>query len=244
MLCSRCYQPNDCKHFLIFLEGADLLQYGVRHALVDNGAKDPERHTQWIWDLQYFITIGGLTFPWGLPLLLIKYGSIISGAMKFADHLDKQAEERFDNGTIKETAFDDVGKPVTFFEKVLKARNANAEDFEKYHVGSTTSTNIFAGSETTSIALCSIIYHSLKSTHIWKRLREELNEAILNGSVTHPITLDQAQNLRYFQCVIKEALRVHPSIGLPMWRLIPQGGLEIGGTCFPESVSGKPRIDK
>ena len=242
-LCPRCYQPNDRKCFIILLDGVDLLQYGVRHGLVDNGARDPDKHMQWLWDLQYFMTLGGLTFPWGLPLLLLRYGSIFSGAMKFVDRLDKQAEEKFDNGTVKETALDD-GRPVTFFEKVLKARNANAEDFEKYHIGSSTNANMLAGSDTTSIALSSIMYHSLKSTHVWKRLREELNEAISNGSVTQPITFEQAQNLHYFQCVLKEALRVHPSIGLPMWRLIPQGGMEIGGTFFPESVRYKPSPGK
>ena len=37
----------------------------------------------------------------------------------------------------------------------------------------------------------------------------------------------------YLQAVIKEAMRLHPATGLPLWRVVPDGGAEISGQYFP-----------
>ena len=37
----------------------------------------------------------------------------------------------------------------------------------------------------------------------------------------------------YFQAVIKEAMRLHPATGLPLWRVVPEGGATISGRYFP-----------
>jgi cytochrome P450 len=40
----------------------------------------------------------------------------------------------------------------------------------------------------------------------------------------------------YLQAVMKEALRVHPATGYPMFRVVPQGGEVLAGQFFPEGV--------
>jgi cytochrome P450 len=53
-------------------------------------------------------------------------------------------------------------------------------------------------------------------------------------------TFEQAQQLPYLQMVIKEALRIHTAVGLPMWREVTGDGLDIDGIYFPPGVSMKP----
>lgn len=41
----------------------------------------------------------------------------------------------------------------------------------------------------------------------------------------------------YLQACIKEGLRMHPATGLPLARVVPNGGTTICGRYFPEGVS-------
>lgn len=47
------------------------------------------------------------------------------------------------------------------------------------------------------------------------------------------VTFKGSQNLPYLQAVIKEALRMHPAIGLPLWRVAPEGGAVVCDQLFP-----------
>lgn len=47
------------------------------------------------------------------------------------------------------------------------------------------------------------------------------------------LTFQEAQKLPYLQACIKEGLRVHPATGLPLVRVVPDGGATISGRYFP-----------
>ena len=70
-----------------------------------------------------------------------------------------------------------------------------------------------------------------------KKLREELDRAAKEGTISDPINFKQAQDLPYLQAVIKEGLRIHPATGFTMPRIVPEGGKEIMGRYFPGGVS-------
>ncbi|KIX04753.1 uncharacterized protein Z518_05623 [Rhinocladiella mackenziei CBS 650.93] len=78
------------------------------------------------------------------------------------------------------------------------------------------------------------MYYLLKEPHTFAKLRAEIFDAMASGEVSNPITFDQAQKLPYLQAAIKEGMRLHPATGLPMWRVVPKGGVMILGTFFPE----------
>ena len=40
----------------------------------------------------------------------------------------------------------------------------------------------------------------------------------------------------YLQAVMKEAMRMHPAVGISMPRYVPSGGAEIGGRYYPEGT--------
>ena len=92
----------------------------------------------------------------------------------------------------------------------------------------------FAGADTTAISLRSILYYLMRSPNTYARLVAEIDEATAAGTLSDPITYGEAIKLPYLNAVIKEAMRMHPGVGLTLPREIPAGGAEISGFYFPE----------
>ncbi|KAK0257084.1 hypothetical protein LTS09_007989 [Friedmanniomyces endolithicus] len=96
--------------------------------------------------------------------------------------------------------------------------------------------NIFAGSDTTAASLRAIFYYLCRNKEAQKKLLAEIDEADRKGELSDPVTFAESQNLRYFQAVIKEALRMHPAVGLLLERLVPAGGAEVAGIHLTEGT--------
>ena len=99
-----------------------------------------------------------------------------------------------------------------------------------------TSGNIFAGSDTTAASLRAIFYYLCRNQKAHQTLLDEIDEADRRGDLSDPVTFAEAQNLKYFQAVIKEALRMHPAVGMLLERKVPKGGAEVGGVWLPEGT--------
>lgn len=82
---------------------------------------------------------------------------------------------------------------------------------------------MFAGSDTTGITLRAIIYYVLKNPSVHRKLQQELDAADL----PLPVTYKAAQTLPYLVAVIEEAIRMHPAVGLPLERIVPNQGLTL-----------------
>ncbi|KAL8823490.1 MAG: hypothetical protein Q9191_005804, partial [Dirinaria sp. TL-2023a] len=93
--------------------------------------------------------------------------------------------------------------------------------------------SIGGGSDTTAITIGAVIYNLVRTPSALYALRQELDERKRMGKLSYPITLREAQECPYLQAVIKETMRVHPGVGLPMPRVIPIGGLTLAGRYFP-----------
>ena len=62
----------------------------------------------------------------------------------------------------------------------------------------------------------------------------EIDAADKEGLLSSPIKYSETTNkLPYISACIKEAFRVHPSVGLSMQRHSPQGGIELAGKYIP-----------
>lgn len=89
--------------------------------------------------------------------------------------------------------------------------------------------NIFAGSDTTAASLRAIFYYLCRTPSTYTKVLAELDKAAQEGKLSDPVTFAEAQELKYFQAVVKEALRMHPAVGLLLERVVPRGGAEVGG---------------
>jgi cytochrome P450 len=96
------------------------------------------------------------------------------------------------------------------------------------------STNVFAGSDTTAIALRAIIYLLLRNPSKLQKLLEQIDTADAAGLLSNPVSYKETQtHLPYLNAVTKEAMRMHPSVGLLLERHVPAGGVTICGHHIP-----------
>lgn len=85
-----------------------------------------------------------------------------------------------------------------------------------------------AGSDTTAIALSSIMYHLMRHPSARAALKAEVAAAGLGT----PVPYADAARLPYLDAVVKEAMRLHPSVGMSLPREVPHGGHELAGAWF------------
>jgi cytochrome P450 len=124
-----------------------------------------------------------------------------------------------------------------FLCKFITAHDRDPSSFTLTHLLFGCVQNIFAGSDTTAIALSSIISHLTRNPACLAKLRGETNAVATEGTISEPITFAQSQSLPYLQAVIKEALRINPAVGLPLVRMVPAGGAVLCGEFSPQGVS-------
>ncbi|KUI52982.1 Pisatin demethylase [Cytospora mali] len=115
---------------------------------------------------------------------------------------------------------------------------ANNPSLPPWCVTAWTFSNVIAGSDSTAIIMKTVWYNLLAYPETLHRLRAELLEADrVNGGLAKPFpSWKDVCDLPYLDAVIQEGLRMHPPFCLPLERVVPKGGLVIGGTFFPEGT--------
>ena len=91
----------------------------------------------------------------------------------------------------------------------------------------------FAGSDTTAIAMRACFYFLMKHPVTYKQLQATLDEALAAGQLSTPVRFAEAQKIPLLCATIKEAMRLHPAVGLQLPRVVPAGGLTIAGSYIP-----------
>lgn len=122
-----------------------------------------------------------------------------------------------------ETAASTSASRRDFLTRFLEAKNEYPRVVDDAQVFSYTVSNMNAGSDTTAISLRAILYYTMKHLRVMQKLRQELNEAHETGQISNPVSWKQSQELPYLDAVIKEALRLHPAVGLLLERIVPDG---------------------
>ncbi|KAL6706195.1 hypothetical protein ACN47E_005930 [Coniothyrium glycines] len=94
---------------------------------------------------------------------------------------------------------------------------------------------MFAGSDTTAVAFRTTFYHLMKNPEKLAKAQAEIDAAFAAGSLSSPIKYSETTTkLPYICASIKEAMRMHPSVGLSMQRHAPDEGIELSGKFIPK----------
>lgn len=131
--------------------------------------------------------------------------------------------------------------PMDFLTKFFGKHAADPQTFTMTHVLAGCASNVVAGSDTTATSLAGIVYLLLKNPGCLGRLKEEIGQ-IRRGSDHGRISWTESQAMPYLQAVVKEALRLHTAVALPMERVVPLGGAVIGNHYFPPGVCCPPSV--
>ncbi|KAH7112487.1 cytochrome P450 [Dendryphion nanum] len=93
---------------------------------------------------------------------------------------------------------------------------------------------MFAGSDTTAVAFRTTFYHLMRNPEALAKAHAEIDAAIAVGSLSSPIKYSETTTkLPFVSASIKEAMRLHPSVGLNMQRHAPVEGIELAGKHIP-----------
>jgi cytochrome P450 len=82
----------------------------------------------------------------------------------------------------------------------------------------------FAGSDATTIAMRAVFYFLLCDNESYRRVQKEIDDATAAGSLSNPTQYSESLDLPFLCACIKEAMRLHLSVGLTMPRTVPVGG--------------------
>lgn len=149
---------------------------------------------------------------------------------------------------LGETAFaavrDRMARPVKNFDMLshwLKYVDENPGKATTRDIKAQATNVTAAGSDTTSSLLQSVFYHLLRNPRTMETARAEVAQIRSSDRV---LPFSAVRELPYLNACIKEALRIHTPIPMPLPRLAPKGGIEIGGRRFPEGItlSGSPWV--
>ena len=212
------------------------ITYSERFGFLDRG-EDIGGIIEALHNAMKYSTLIGI-YPRLHPLLfdfMAKFKASGAGGRLFImDFVQKQLDKRKNEGDVEKWAEKDEGAPQDFLEKLLVANKKDPEKTTGYHVYMMGLSNIIAGSDTTAVSLSSILYYLLKYPETLKKLRGEIQKFAEDGRCSSPnISFAESQEMPYLQAVLKEAMRMHPATGLPLWRVVPEGGAEICGHYFP-----------
>lgn len=178
--------------------------------------------------------------PW-LDYIFIKnplknlFGGGSTGAV--ARFARARLDERLKQTSTGDTLISSTPSPhKDFLARFLEAKTEHPNIVNDNQVFSYTVSNMNAGSDTTAISLRAILYYTLKTPRVYTKLNQELNNAFEENRISLPVSWKQSQEqLPYLDAVIKEALRLHPAVGLMLERIVPAEGLQLpqGGPFLP-----------
>lgn len=127
----------------------------------------------------------------------------------------------------KDSEYHDPSKP-DFLDRFIEAKEKFPDVVDDMQIVSYLMINMIAGADTTGITLNAALYFSLKHPGVWKRLRSEIPANDPNSEAA-VISYKDAREFPYLNAVIREAMRCHPGVAMPLERYVPEGGLNLPG---------------
>ncbi|KEF55721.1 uncharacterized protein A1O9_08471 [Exophiala aquamarina CBS 119918] len=136
-----------------------------------------------------------------------------------------------------ESRVKDGAQHPDFLSRFIQAHNQKPNDFPMREVYKMCMVLVGAGSDTTAIALRAIVYFLCMNPEKLAKLRSEIDEADRTSRLSAVIKYREALKLPYLQAVLKEAMRLHPSTGFTLARVVPEGGTVLLGYDLPEGTT-------
>ncbi|XP_010399873.3 cytochrome P450 4V2 [Corvus cornix cornix] len=125
-----------------------------------------------------------------------------------AEELKSTRQNKHDNdGSSEESG---PKKRKAFLDMLLNATDDEGNKLSYRDIREEVDTFMFEGHDTTAAAMNWVLYLLGHNPEVQKKVHRELDEVFDNTE--RSVTIDDLKNLRYLECVVKEALRLFPSV--------------------------------
>jgi len=147
------------------------------------------------------------------------------------------AKRAMNQRTQKSERLDAPPARQDLLSKFLQAKKEHPDFVTDKDVLAMALSMVFAGSETTGIALSSIFYFLLKNPRCLFKLRAEIDTLSKSSLPLSPrFPYNALQSLPYLSACIKESFRLHPPTAFSLERITPPTGARICGRDIPGGV--------
>ncbi|KFQ21330.1 Cytochrome P450 4V2, partial [Merops nubicus] len=162
----------------------------------------------WFWpDLVYMLFKEGREHERNLKILHNFTDTVIAERAAELKNI-KQTESNTD-GYYEESH---SKKRKAFLDMLLSATNDEGKKLSYRDIREEVDTFMFEGHDTTAAAMNWVLYLLGRNAEAQKKVQRELDEVF--GNTERPVTMDDLKKLQYLECVVKEALRLFPSVPL------------------------------
>ncbi|KAI1748114.1 cytochrome P450 [Xylaria castorea] len=147
------------------------------------------------------------------------------GQMPFLDQLlDKNPVIRLGPPNLGNITEADV---PDFLQHFVDAKNSQPEVTET-DILVNLLTTLIAGADTTAITIRAIFYYALKKPEIYNRLESD----ILAAELGQPASYRLSRAIPYLEATVREGMRIHPAVCMPLERYVPEPGLSLPDGSF------------
>ncbi|NWU10015.1 CP4V2 protein, partial [Cephalopterus ornatus] len=123
-------------------------------------------------------------------------------------------------------------KRKAFLDMLLSATDDEGNKLSYRDIREEVDTFMFEGHDTTAAAMNWVLYLLGHNPEVQKKVHKELDQVFDNTD--RPVTTDDLKQLRYLECVVKEALRLFPSV--PMFARTLREDCCISGYQVPKGA--------
>ncbi|KAL1619100.1 hypothetical protein SLS56_010277 [Neofusicoccum ribis] len=150
-----------------------------------------------------------------------------------ASEFQKAREEAADFEKPKVGTVDD---PTLLVDQIIRARRTNPDIMTELDVLKLGVNTVFAGADTTGIAITAFFYQLLRTPHAHAAILHELRTHFPHTPPTH-IPYARAASLPYLAACIKETFRLHSVLRITPSRIVTTpGGATIAGQHVPRGT--------
>ncbi|XP_078534213.1 cytochrome P450 4V2 isoform X1 [Lissotriton helveticus] len=183
----------------------------------------------WLWpDFLYSMLKEGREHDRHLKTLHAFTDSVIeerAREMKNAEKSSGNSDTKLDTQTTK--------KRLAFLDMLLNVTDEDGKKLNYTDIREEVDTFMFEGHDTTAAGMNWALYLLGSHPEAQRNVHKELDEVY--GESDRPVTMDDLKKLKYLEAVIKEALRLYPSV--PFFARTIMEDCQVGGFEVPKGVN-------